>query len=391
MPSHLEPLRVRPERRLPADWSLPGQRPAQLARCPAVGNTLMSVPISATMTSAVRWATPVIVLASCTPPAPGGPNWSSIASESRSICSSRKSRCARIAPITSAWWASKRPSSACLSAGSLARSLPLANSASTSGSVVPATSASSIARPDAPRMSVATQSSLMPVSSKALCSRLASRWRSAICVMRYLVRVRSRRWGLAGRSWPEQAGLPQLTQPLRVGDVGLAAGHVLDVPRVAQRQLEVVLEHVPDRLPVDAGGLHRHMRDAVRGQPVTQRDQTLHGRRELGHMRLAAPGPVRDPNAPRHLRLMDIKRADALEDRLHQPSRIEHLTAPPGGAFETDESDGRARSNSPGSRGRPPHQTSDGRTGTKGETASTGDPHIITHFTRPRMPQGQDN
>src|SRR3954470_13092877 len=35
-----------------------GQRPAQLARCPAVGNTLMSMPISATMTSAVRRATP---------------------------------------------------------------------------------------------------------------------------------------------------------------------------------------------------------------------------------------------------------------------------------------------------------------------------------------------
>ena len=27
--SHLEPLRVRPERRLPADWSLPEHCPAQ--------------------------------------------------------------------------------------------------------------------------------------------------------------------------------------------------------------------------------------------------------------------------------------------------------------------------------------------------------------------------
>ena len=51
------------------------------------------------------------------------------------------------------------------------------------GSVVPATSASSIARPDLPRMFVATQSSLIPVSSSALCSRLASRRvpRSASC------------------------------------------------------------------------------------------------------------------------------------------------------------------------------------------------------------------
>ena len=37
--SHLEPLRVLPERRLPADWSLPGHCPAQEARCLAVGNT----------------------------------------------------------------------------------------------------------------------------------------------------------------------------------------------------------------------------------------------------------------------------------------------------------------------------------------------------------------
>jgi hypothetical protein len=57
------------ERRLPADRSLPGQRPAQEARWPAVGKTLMSMPISAISTLAVRAATPVIVLASSTPPA----------------------------------------------------------------------------------------------------------------------------------------------------------------------------------------------------------------------------------------------------------------------------------------------------------------------------------
>jgi hypothetical protein len=42
-----------------------------------------------------------------------------------------------------------------------------AQSSEHAGSVVPATSASSIARPDAPRMSLATQSSLMPVSSSS--------------------------------------------------------------------------------------------------------------------------------------------------------------------------------------------------------------------------------
>jgi hypothetical protein len=52
--SHLEPLRMRPERCLPADWWLPGHCPAHDASSLAEGKTLMSTPISATMTSAVR-------------------------------------------------------------------------------------------------------------------------------------------------------------------------------------------------------------------------------------------------------------------------------------------------------------------------------------------------
>src|SRR3954468_5487351 len=56
--SHLDPLRVRPERCLPAERSLPGHCPAQEARCRAEGNTVMSGPISATITSAVRRWTP---------------------------------------------------------------------------------------------------------------------------------------------------------------------------------------------------------------------------------------------------------------------------------------------------------------------------------------------
>jgi len=66
------------------------------------------------------------------------------------VCSSRKSTWARIDPIHSACMRSKRPRRASLSAGSLARSRALARSASTCGSVVPETSALSIARPETP-------------------------------------------------------------------------------------------------------------------------------------------------------------------------------------------------------------------------------------------------
>jgi hypothetical protein len=55
---------------------------------------------------------------------------------------------------------------------------------------------------------------------------------------------------------------------------------------------------------------------------------------------------------------VNIKRTDALKDRLHRTTSAVDRQASPGGAFETDESDGRALSNSPVSRRRPLHQTS---------------------------------
>ena len=54
------PRRVFPDLCFPALSLLPGQRPAQLARCPALGKTVMSTPISAISTSATRGPTPGI-------------------------------------------------------------------------------------------------------------------------------------------------------------------------------------------------------------------------------------------------------------------------------------------------------------------------------------------
>ena len=55
------PGRVRPDRRRPADWWWPGHAPAQDAKCPTVGNTLMSSPHSAIRTCAAWAWTPGIV------------------------------------------------------------------------------------------------------------------------------------------------------------------------------------------------------------------------------------------------------------------------------------------------------------------------------------------
>jgi hypothetical protein len=59
---------------------------------------------------------------------------------------------------------------------------------------------------------------------------------------------------------PQQTALEQLAQPGRVTGVGLAARQVLHVPSIRQLQLERPrLQHVPDRLPVHTGGLHRYL------------------------------------------------------------------------------------------------------------------------------------
>src|SRR3954452_22167499 len=69
--SHLEPSRVLPERRLPADWSLPGHCPAHEARCRGDANRVMSAPISARMHWAPRRWMPTVVQSSSTAAAKG--------------------------------------------------------------------------------------------------------------------------------------------------------------------------------------------------------------------------------------------------------------------------------------------------------------------------------
>src|ERR1700747_560478 len=62
--SHWSPFRNRVDRRLPALSSLHGHNPAHDKRCPAVGNRLMSGPISARITRADNTSTPGIVIKS---------------------------------------------------------------------------------------------------------------------------------------------------------------------------------------------------------------------------------------------------------------------------------------------------------------------------------------
>jgi hypothetical protein len=69
----------------------------------------------------------------------------------------------------------------------------------------------------------------------------------------------------------QQPALQQVRQPLRIGEIRLAARHVLHVPGVAHQHLlkiPVLQQGVIDRHRIDPGRLHRHVRHAQPGQPA---------------------------------------------------------------------------------------------------------------------------
>ena len=72
---------------------------------------------------------------------------------------------------------------------------------------------------------------------------------------------------LLDRGWrhkarPDQAMRQKVGDPHCVVDVTLAAGNIADMSSIREHKLEPTLQHVPDRLLVDARSLHRHVRDS---------------------------------------------------------------------------------------------------------------------------------
>jgi hypothetical protein len=75
----------------------------------------------------------------------------------------------------------------------------------------------------------------------------------------------------------------EVSQPLGVGDVTLAAGHGLGFAGVDQSQGEMILEQIVERLPVGAGRLDDHHADTFLDQHVPQRQDLAGGRPPRGH------------------------------------------------------------------------------------------------------------
>jgi hypothetical protein len=112
--------------------------------------------------------------------------------------------------------------------------------------------------------------------------------------------------------------LQQLRQPGGVTDVGLAAGEDLDMPGVDQQQLKAcLLQHIPDGLPVLAGGLHHHLDHALGGQPIGQRLQPRGEGLEGPHLLGASTAPIGQAYAGHHLVLGDIQPGAAHYQQLH--------------------------------------------------------------------------
>ena len=119
----------------------------------------------------------------------------------------------------------------------------------------------------------------MLAPSNTFCTRLQSVARVRTKLARWRARVAQvadrHGWDKTGT---QQSVLQQLGQPLRIFDIGLTARHMLDMRRVDQQDFDYSFEDIEDRLPVFACALYRHVRTALRDQPISQDEQlTGHG------------------------------------------------------------------------------------------------------------------
>ena len=71
----------------------------------------------------------------------------------------------------------------------------------------------------------------------------------------------------------QESALQQLSDPFGVAQIRFAAGHLLDMTGVHQKQGEPSLQDVPDRLPEDAGRFYSHVCHTERFEVVGQRQE----------------------------------------------------------------------------------------------------------------------
>src|SRR5674476_1201363 len=118
-------------------------------------------------------------------------------------------------------------------------------------------------------------------------------------------------------TWPHHPVCGHGSQPVSIRHVGLTPRHILDVVCVAQPHPEAVLQGVVDRLPVHAGGFHRHQLDRPFTTPVSHLNQASRGGLEPGLVLMPAASGPRRANTYCHLVAVDIAPGDPLVDLFH--------------------------------------------------------------------------
>jgi hypothetical protein len=111
--------------------------------------------------------------------------------------------------------------------------------------------------------------------------------------------------------------LHKLADPLGILYVGLPTGDVLEVPGVEKPQLEVVLQQVVDRLPVDPGGFHAHQPHLKGSQPVPKQQEPSSGGSELPDLLVKALALVGDPHTRGDRGLVHVEPGASLDDPFH--------------------------------------------------------------------------
>jgi hypothetical protein len=107
----------------------------------------------------------------------------------------------------------------------------------------------------------------------------------------------------------------QITEPLRIGDVGLAPWQIADMPRVDQLHRDAPrLKDLVDRNPEDSRRFERDGRDATRHQPVGEPMEIRRERAKRLHGMVVAIGRHGD----------DVHRAAAVNPRCVRIDPLQH-------------------------------------------------------------------
>ena len=147
-----------------------------------------------------------------------------------------------------------------------------------------------------------------------------------------------------------------------------------EIRDILQQHLERVLQQIVGRLPVDPGGLHRHVRHPGRGQPLPQIQQ-IRGRGPEGPDLLAHLAVVIDHPHAHHQQCLPRHRSPRT-DRSTCASPTPSPSAPAGCALAWGLPNQTnllhvLQGNSPGCRPTPATRLQNGLTGTKGRPASS--------------------